>query len=101
AVLEALLEREKTGHGKGVTVSLFGGLADWMTVPLLHQEYSGEPPPRMGINHATIAPYGAYTTGDGNELIISVQNEREWRSFCNLVLQRVTLAEDPRFQSNA
>jgi len=101
AILQALYERTLTGRGKGVAVSLFDGLADWMTVPLLHQDYGGRPPKRSGLNHPSIAPYGAYATGDGRQVVISIQNEREWRAFCAEVLLRDDLAADPRFASNA
>jgi itaconate CoA-transferase len=100
-ILEALIDRERTGKGKSIAVSLFDGLAEWMTVPLLHHEYTGKPPSRIGINHSSIAPYGAYTTGDGHTFIIAVQNEREWQSFCTVALQRAEFAHDPRFQGNA
>jgi itaconate CoA-transferase len=99
-ILQALYERERTGHGKSISISLFDGLADWMTVPLLHHEHTGESPGRIGINHPTIAPYGVYAAGDGGQLVISVQNEREWKSFCATVLGRADLAQDPRFLSN-
>jgi itaconate CoA-transferase len=100
-ILQALIERKRTGHGKGIAVSLFDGLADWMTVPLLHQDYAGQPPQRVGIGHATIAPYGAYRARDGKPLILAIQNEREWRSFCETVLAQPRLADDPRFITNS
>ena len=100
AVLEALYERERTGRGKGVAISLFDGLADWMTVPLLHQDYGGAAPSRAGMHHPTIAPYGAYATADHRLVVIAIQNEREWRSFCMEVLERDDLAADPRFATN-
>ncbi|HDY82134.1 MAG TPA: CoA transferase, partial [Halieaceae bacterium] len=71
AVLQALIERGITGRGKGIQVSLFDSIADWMTVPLLHQQYGGAAPQRVGLNHPTIAPYGAYTCGDGQQVVIS------------------------------
>lgn len=101
AILQALLERERTGAGKGIGISLFDALAEWMTVPLLHQDYAGRAPERMGLNHATIAPYGAYRTGDGGEIVFAVQSEREWRSLCTHVLRNDALSRDPRFASNA
>ncbi|GIL39074.1 CaiB/BaiF CoA transferase family protein [Roseiterribacter gracilis] len=100
AILQALYAREKNGLGAGVAVSLFDGMADWMTVPLLHQDYAGKPPKRVGLNHPSIAPYGAYATGDGKLTVISIQNEREWRSLCATALQHPALAEDARFASN-
>lgn len=101
AILQALFHRERTGEGAGLSVSLFDGLADWMTVPLLHQDYGGKAPKRLGLNHATIAPYGAYRTGDGKQVVISIQSEREWGGFCRDVLKMPDLATDARFQGNA
>jgi crotonobetainyl-CoA:carnitine CoA-transferase CaiB-like acyl-CoA transferase len=100
-ILEALIARGRTGLGTGVAVSLFDGLADWMTVPLLHQDYGGRAPARVGLSHASIAPYGAFTAGDGVQIVLAVQNEREWRSFCEIALGQPMLAEDGRFQDNA
>ncbi len=100
AVLQALLERERTGRGKGLAVSLFDALADWMTVPLLHQDYGGEAPARVGLNHPSIAPYGAYACRGGELVVISIQNNREWRNFCESVLSRPELADDPLFRNN-
>jgi crotonobetainyl-CoA:carnitine CoA-transferase CaiB-like acyl-CoA transferase len=98
--LQALYAREKSGTGAGVAVSLFDGMADWMTVPLLHQDYGNKPPGRVGLNHPSIAPYGAYATSDGKLTVISIQNEREWRSLCVSVLGKPDLADDARFTSN-
>lgn len=100
AVLEALLERSQSGQGKGISVSLFDALADWMTVPLLHQQYAGESPPRVGLNHPSIAPYGAYPCKGGERVVISIQNEREWLSLCAEVLDLPEIAGDPKFSSN-
>lgn len=100
AVLQALFEREKTGLGQSLSVSLFDALADWMTVPLLHQNYTGEAPKRVGLNHPSIAPYGAYTCGNGDQVVISIQNSREWQSFCEGVLERPELFDDGLYANN-
>ena len=100
AILQALIERGQTGTGRGIAVSLFDGLADWMTVPLLHHDYGGKAPGRAGLKHPSIAPYGAFTTADGSQLVVSIQNEREWAKFCDLVLKDAGLATDPRYASN-
>jgi crotonobetainyl-CoA:carnitine CoA-transferase CaiB-like acyl-CoA transferase len=81
-VLEALIERGQTGRGKGLAVSLFDGMADWMNVPLLYFEGTGIAPPRMGLSHPSICPYGAFATLDSSLVLISIQNEREWADFC-------------------
>ncbi|MSP67271.1 MAG: CoA transferase [Alphaproteobacteria bacterium] len=96
AILEALLARGQTGTGSGIQVSLFDALADWMSVPYLQQVYTGKAPRRTGVNHPSIAPYGAYATG-GGPVVFSIQNEREWRRFCDGVLQQPHLAIDSRF----
>ena len=101
AILQALYERERTGLGRRIKVSLFDSLADWMTVPLIHREYVGKEPERLGLNHATIAPYGAYRTGDGQQVVISIQTEAEWTSLCRNVLGKPELAADSRFSSNS
>ncbi len=97
AILEALYARERSGRGRGVAVSLFDAMADWMNVPFLHQVYGGKAPERAGLNHPSIAPYGAYAAGDGGEVVISIQNEREWLRFCAEALGNPELAIDPRF----
>lgn len=100
AILQALYERERTGRGKGISTSLFAGLAELMAVPLLHYEHTGKAPARVGLNHPSIAPYGAYTCGDGKQVVISIQNEREWKALCEKVLLDTALVSDPRFASN-
>ncbi len=96
-ILEALVERARTGRGRGVKVSLFDAMADWMTVPLLVQEHTGRPPARAGLHHPGLAPYGAYETGAGGPVVISIQNQREWRRFCDQVLGKAELADRPDF----
>jgi itaconate CoA-transferase len=99
-ILEALLQRQRTGKGQGIQVSLFDGMADWMTVPLLHQDYGGRAPGRQGIAHPSIAPYGAFVTGDGAHIVLAVQSDREWRALCSQVLDMPELGNDARFTSN-
>lgn len=99
-ILSALQLRQQTGQGSGISVSLFDGAADWMTVPYLHERYGNGAPQRMGLRHPSIAPYGAYRTSDGSEIVISIQNEREWLAFCRGVLEDSAVAADHRFDSN-
>ena len=99
AILEALLLREKTGEGSVLAISLFDATADWMTVPLLHYE-GGKPPKRLGLAHPSVAPYGAFKTQDGIDLLISIQNDREWVLFAEKVLDDPALARDPQFSTN-
>lgn len=101
AILEALIARGRTGLGTDISVSLFDAIADWMAVPLLQAEHGGRPPARVGLSHASISPYGAYGCADGRELVLAVQNEREWQRFCATVLEQPGLAIDPRFADNS
>ena len=99
-VLEALIQRGITGRGTGLAVSLFDGMADWMNVPLMTYEGTGRPPPRIGLAHPSVAPYGAFALIDGSQVLISIQNEREWAAFCDVVMGDPALATDERFASN-
>lgn len=101
AVLQALLGRAKTGEGRHISVSLFHALSDWMNVPYLQYVYGGKVPARAGLNHPTIAPYGAYACADGKAILFSIQNEREWAAFCAQVLGDAAIARDPRFAGNS
>jgi crotonobetainyl-CoA:carnitine CoA-transferase CaiB-like acyl-CoA transferase len=100
-ILEALLERHRTRRGRHISVSLFESVADWMTVPILFQRYTGQVAQRTGLNHASIAPYGAYAAGDGQPVMISVQNDDEWNRFCATVLESPEIIRHPQFSTNA
>ncbi|GGC86102.1 CaiB/BaiF CoA transferase family protein [Chelatococcus reniformis] len=99
-IQQALIGRARTGVGRHVSVSLFHALADWMNVPFLQFAYGGHTPARMGLNHPTIAPYGAYACRCGQAILFSIQNEREWAKLCSDVLGKPGLAQDPRFADN-
>ncbi|MDQ6434524.1 CaiB/BaiF CoA-transferase family protein [Mesorhizobium sp. LHD-90] len=99
AILEALFKRERTGQGSHLQVSLFDTVAEFMNVPYLAQRYGGRTPRRPGLAHPSIAPYGVFRTRDG-EILISIQNEREWKVFCGEVLRDPSLASDPRYIRN-
>lgn len=101
AVLQALYARQQSGVGRHIAVSLYHALADWMNVPYLQFAYGGKVPARAGLNHPTIAPYGAYACGDGKAVLISIQNEREWAVLCADVLGDAGVATDPRFTNNS
>jgi itaconate CoA-transferase len=100
AILEALIEREQSNKGCVIKVSLFDGMAEWLAVPLLHYDYAGKIQQRVGINHATISPYGAYRCRDDLDIVLAIQNEREWANFCDQVLGDAALASDVRLKSN-
>lgn len=100
AILEALLKRHNSGAGEALKVSLFDVAAEWMTVPFMHCRWGDGAPTRQGLQHPSIAPYGAYQTEDGVQTLLSIQNQREWERFCDKVLLAPSLAVDPRFESN-
>jgi len=100
-ILLALRRREQTGRGTVLQVSLFDSLSEWMLPAGYYAAYGRTPPPRSGAEHASIAPYGPYGCGDGSQLNLAIQNEREWARFCSAVLQRPELATDPRFRTNS
>ncbi len=101
AVLQALIGRSKTGKGRHISVSLFSSLSDWMNVPYLQYAYSKKEPKRCGIRHPTITPYASFQCGDKLEILIGIQNEREWVNFCKYVLENEKLASDKLFSSNS
>lgn len=101
AILEALIHRDKTGEGVSIKLSMFDSMADWMMVPWLHQKYGGKAPQRTGVHHAAIAPYGNFKTKNGREIMIGIQNEREWKPFCELVLNGEISPDDQRYSSNS
>jgi itaconate CoA-transferase len=100
-VLTALYERERTGAGTDVEVAMLDALGEWMSQPYFYARYGGSPPPRTGARHASIAPYGPYRAGDGAQVFMGVQNEREWAVLCTDVLVRPDLVADPRFVRNS
>lgn len=100
-ILTALLVRSRTGAGQALEVSLFDSLAEWMSFPAAYAAYGGSAPQRTGANHATISPYGPMNSGDGKVVFIGLQNEREWKRFCEQVLELPQLFSDVRFESNA
>ncbi|MFD5854744.1 CaiB/BaiF CoA transferase family protein [Streptomyces chartreusis] len=100
-ILTALFTRATTGTAHPVEVSLFEALAEWMGQPAYYTEYGGTQPPRLGTQHPTLAPYGAYAAADGKEVLFSIQNEREWAVLCAEFLGRADLTDDPRFATSS
>ena len=100
-ILAALMHRQQTGEGQRIDLSMLESLAEWMGYPLYYAFDGAAPPPRTGASHATIFPYGPFTAGDGKTVMLGLQNEREWKVFCEKVLLLPELFGDPRFASNA
>jgi len=100
-VLSALLLRGRTGKGSHIDVSMLEALGEWMGFPMYYASEGAPPPPRTAAAHASIYPYGPFAVGDGSTIMLGLQNEREWKAFCEQVLHNAALATDPRFDSNA
>jgi itaconate CoA-transferase len=100
-ILAALLQRAKTGRGVHIDTSMLESMVEWMSYPLYYAFDGAPPPARAGAAHATIYPYGPFPTGDGTTVMLGLQNEREWQTFCTQVLRQPELANDPRFSSNS
>jgi itaconate CoA-transferase len=100
-ILSALLQRSRTGKGSRIDVSMLESMVEWMSYPLYYAFDGATPPPRAGAAHATIYPYGPFPAGDGHTVMLGLQNEREWATFCQQVLGQPTLATDERFASNS
>ena len=101
SILAALIHRDKTGEGAHIDVSMLEALTEWMSFPMYYATDNAPPPTRNGASHATIYPYGPFLAGDGNSVMLGLQNEREWVQFCEVVMQNKPLATDPRFNSNS
>jgi itaconate CoA-transferase len=99
SILAALLQRGRTGEGSTLDITMFEALGEWMGFPAYFTGYGGAAPPRSGAHHATIVPYGPFHAGDGSAVFLSIQNEREFARFCDIVLRNDALAVDPRFSS--
>ena len=99
-ILAALIQRQKSGAGSTIDVSMLESLAEWMGYPMYYAFDGASPPPRSGASHATIYPYGPFKAGDGGTVMLGLQNEREWFSFCEVVLEDPVLAKDRQFDSN-
>src|SRR5690606_730506 len=95
-----LLLRERTGEGSQVDVSMLESLAEWMGNPMYYTHGGQQPAPRTGAFHPSVVPYGPFTAGDGQTAMMGVQNEREWKRFCAVVLDDAAPADDPRFANN-
>ena len=100
-ILAALMHRQQTGEGQRIDVSMLESLTEWMSYPLYYAFDGAPPPPRTGASHATIYPYGPFAAGDGKTVMLGLQNEREWKIFCDKVLLQPELAAEARFASNA
>ncbi|UOR11374.1 CaiB/BaiF CoA transferase family protein [Halobacillus amylolyticus] len=100
-ILTALIARSKSGKGTHLEISMLEALGEWMGYPLYYAGYGGEEPKRTGASHATIYPYGPFNTAEGKPVFLGIQNDREWQQFCERVIEKPELKDDPLFHTNA
>ena len=99
-ILAAIIRRQNTGEGCRIDISMLETMCEWMSFPMYYSYNDAEPPSRTGASHATIYPYGPFLVGDGNTVMLGLQNEREWATFCDQVLKQPELKDDDRFSTN-
>lgn len=100
-ILTALMQRGKDGMGRNIDISMLESMVEWMGFPLYYAYDKAKPPARAGASHAAIYPYGLFETGDGRQVMLGIQNEREWKSFCENVIRKPEIATDSRFMNNS
>ncbi|MDR5710009.1 MAG: CoA transferase [Armatimonadota bacterium] len=95
----ALLERERTGEGQFVEVSMFEAMLAWLGYFPYHVWYGGQEPGRVGMRHHYIVPYGPFQTAEGKWICFAVASDRDWRRFCEQVIERPDLVEHPDYHT--
>jgi len=100
SILAALYQRQVTGRGAEIQISMLEALVEWLMPAAYVAEYTGRAPSRAGARHSFIVPYGGYRIGDGSSINLAVQNDGQWRRLCAIVLRQADLADDPRFATN-
>jgi crotonobetainyl-CoA:carnitine CoA-transferase CaiB-like acyl-CoA transferase len=100
-ILAALIERGQTGRGKRIDISMLESMVEWMSYPLYYAIDGQTPPRQAGASHATIFPYGPFQAGDGKTVMLGLQNEREWKKFCETVIRQPELQNDERYCTNS
>lgn len=96
-IMAALLQRQKTGKGCRIDVSMLESMVEWMGFPMYYAYEKQPPPPRAGASHASIYPYGPFEASDGT-VMLGVQNEREWVILCEKVLERPDLPKEEKYK---
>ncbi|MFQ5761528.1 MAG: CaiB/BaiF CoA transferase family protein [Candidatus Bathyarchaeia archaeon] len=100
AILLALYQREKTGGGQEIHVSLFESVLSWLGYFPYFWWYRREKPQREGMRHQLLTPYGPYLTRDSKYVNFAVLSNQDWEVFCKQVIRRPDLLEDHRFRNN-
>ncbi|UUI02467.1 CoA transferase [Oceanobacillus jeddahense] len=100
-VLSSLIKRSKTKKGTVLDISMLEALGEWMGYPMYYSVYGNKQPKRTGAEHATIYPYGPFPVKYDDMVFFAIQNEREWKNFCEHILEDLELATDERFNMNS
>ena len=98
-ILLALYQREKTGEGQLIDVSMLDSIVSWLGYFPHHYWHAGEEPGRVGMRHHYVCPYGPYLAGDGQYVNLAVASPADWEVFCKVVVEKPELLTDPRFRT--
>jgi itaconate CoA-transferase len=96
-ILLALYQREKTGEGQLIDVSMLDAIVSWLGYFPHHYWHAGEEPARVGMRHHYLTPYGPYLAADGEYVNLAVASASDWEVFCRKVIEKPELLSDPRF----
>ena len=99
AIAMALYQRERTGTGQQIDISLFDALVSMLEFPIVRYGLTGELPQGRGDRHPSITPYGVFGTQD-DSIVIAVGSDPVWERLCR-ALGREDWLRDPRFATNA
>src|SRR5881409_4033330 len=99
-IVLALYQREKTGSGQVIDISMFESAVAWLGYFPHHYWHQGEEPARVGMRHHYVTPYGPYLASDGVYVNLAVATAQDWEIFCRQVIERPGLLEDPRFKTS-
>lgn len=99
-ILLALYQREKTGEGQFIDISMFESAVAWLGYFPHHYWHQNEEPERVGMRHHYVTPYGPYLAGDGVYVNLAVATAQDWEIFCRQVIERPDLLEDARFKTS-
>jgi crotonobetainyl-CoA:carnitine CoA-transferase CaiB-like acyl-CoA transferase len=98
-ILAALYDRERTGKGRYIEVSMFDNMLHLMTYIGTMWLTAGVVPQPPGSAHDYSVPWQAFATSDGY-IVVATRQEVFWRKLCT-ILDHPDLATDPRFDGNA
>lgn len=96
-IVLALYQREKSGRGQRVDISMFESIVSWLGYSPHHYWHQGEEPQRMGMRHNYVTPYGPYLARNGKYVNVAVATAKDWEAFCQEVIERPDLLQDQRF----